>query len=92
MPSVIATMQALVVEQQAVIVDLRATIVRLEERVRDLETRVGSIRETRPGLRRPTCRARPSTRHPDPGAGDAVANPVTSPTSKPWRHPNGLTW
>ena len=41
MPSVIATLQALVVEQQATIVDLRAANVRLEERVRDLETRVG---------------------------------------------------
>jgi len=46
----------------------------------------GSIQATRPGLRRPTCRARPSARHPGPGAGDAVANPVTSPTSGPLRH------
>ena len=41
MPSVVATLQALVVEQQATITKQRATIVRLEERVRDLETRVG---------------------------------------------------
>ena len=41
LPSVIATLQALVVEQQATIVDLRAANVRLEERVRTLETRVG---------------------------------------------------
>ncbi|MCX5985016.1 MAG: SlyX family protein, partial [Chloroflexi bacterium] len=41
MPSVIATLQALVVEQQATIVDLRAATVRLAERVRDLEPRVG---------------------------------------------------
>jgi len=41
MPSVVATLQALVLEQQATIVDLRAAIVRLEERARDLEIRVG---------------------------------------------------
>jgi len=48
MPSVTATLQALVAElqltiaeQRATIVDLRAANVRLEERVRDLETRVG---------------------------------------------------
>ena len=48
MPSVVATLQALVVElratnagQQATILDLRATITQLQERVRDLETRVG---------------------------------------------------
>ena len=48
MPSVVATLQALVVElratiaeQRATIVDLRAANVRLEERVRGLETRVG---------------------------------------------------
>ena len=41
MPSVVATLQALVVELRATIVDLRAANVRLEERVRDLETRVG---------------------------------------------------
>ncbi|NBT26382.1 MAG: IS66 family transposase, partial [Actinobacteria bacterium] len=48
MPSVIGTLQALVVElratnagQQATILELRATITQLQERVRDLETRVG---------------------------------------------------
>ena len=41
MPSVVATLQALVVELRATIAEQRATIVRLEERVRDLETRVG---------------------------------------------------
>ncbi|MCX5985506.1 MAG: DUF6444 domain-containing protein, partial [Chloroflexi bacterium] len=48
MPSVVATLQALVVEllatnagQQATILDLRAANARLDERVRDLETRVG---------------------------------------------------
>ena len=48
MPSVVATLQALVDEllatnagQQATILELRAANVRLEERVRDLETRVG---------------------------------------------------
>jgi len=41
MPSVVATLQALVVELQATIAEQRATIVRLEERVWDLETRVG---------------------------------------------------
>ncbi len=48
MPSVVATLQAMVVElratnagQQATILELRATITQLQERVRDLETRVG---------------------------------------------------
>ena len=41
MPSLVATLLALVVELRATIAEQRATIVRLEERVRDLETRVG---------------------------------------------------
>jgi len=47
-PSVIATLQALVdelwatnAEQQATILKLRETITQLQERVRDFETRVG---------------------------------------------------
>ena len=49
----------------------------------------GRSRGTRPGLRRPTCRARPSARHPGPVAEDAVAKPVTSLTSGPWRQADG---
>ena len=41
MPSVVATLQALVVELRATIAEQRATITQLQERVRDLETRVG---------------------------------------------------
>lgn len=46
----------------------------------------GEIRASRLGLRRPTCLTRPSTRRPGTSAGDQAANPVTSLTSRPFRH------
>ena len=39
--ALVAELQATITEQRATIVDLRAANVRLEERVRDLKTRVG---------------------------------------------------
>ena len=77
MPSVIATLQALVVEhlatnagQQATILDLHATNVRLEEPVRDLETRVG---QHSGNSSRPSSSDLPQT----PRAPEFVANQVT---------------
>ena len=74
MPSLTATLQALVVELRATITEQWATIIRLEERVRDLETRVGqhSGNSSRPA-----------------GHAHAPAIPVTSPTSGPCRQANG---
>ena len=81
--ALVAELQATIAEQRATIVDLRSANVRVEERVRDLETRVG---QHSGNSSRPPSSDLPGTlkrRLPARVAVDAVANPVTSPTSGP---------
>jgi len=93
MPSVIATLQALLGELRSTIAEQRAMVVRLEERVRDLETRVGHHSGNSSGPPSSGLPGTPKRPQSLPSvAWDAVADPVTSPTSGPWRHPDGSKW